>query len=94
MCVLRLEALVQLSLTNMTNLTLEEKRLQQLRSQLFGKQRLSSSDLATTTSQKAGHELAYLKGDLTKIIFLTFFAFAAQAILYWSLNHHLIKLPF
>ncbi len=91
----------------MSKLTLEEKRLQQIRQQLFGKERPSTKasksvvlDTKVTstpnyfTSVAANNlgEARYLKQDISKVIILSILAVAGQFILHYLSTQGIINL--
>ena len=80
----------------MTKLTLEEKRLQNLRRQLFGAtstkkietkiEPTKNRERAEVRIENPSTEVVYLKKDLSKILILTIFALIIQGSLYLGLN--------
>lgn len=91
----------------MAKLTLEEKRRQNLKRQLYGKDSFqepkthvvdtNSNTIKTPTTLNERVENTengdYLKRDLTKILIVSIAAIIIQFALFWALNHHLITLP-
>lgn len=91
----------------MPKLTLEEKRLQTLKRQLFGKEtheyRARQNPLGLTPTIKlppfaispvpAQPETSYLKSDLLRILILASLLLGAQLLLYLSSLRNLINLP-
>lgn len=78
-----------------------EKRLQQLRRQTYGgktvagnKYQVAGEQNQTTNYQLPTTDLTYLKHDLTKIATMSVIALGIQFLLYFAINHNLIKLPF
>lgn len=75
-----------------------QKRMNQLRQQVYGKPTTSMYTLPTSSNPSISEtqnssDMAYLKTDLLKIFILTSFALAAQFGLHYALNQNLIKLP-
>ncbi len=85
----------------MYNLTLEDKRREMLRRQLFGKEAAAKAEKFqdknvefNNPSSETAVTNSYLKKDLTRIALFSSLAIAAQLILSWSLNNRLINLKF
>lgn len=90
----------------MSKITVDEKRLQNLRQQLFGKEEHITSKnvyretggfnlgLTNTKSTVSNFENTYIYKDLIKISILTLLAFSFQLCIYLSLKNNLIRLPF
>lgn len=87
----------------MAKIRVDEKRLESLRRQLYGKQnfelpkkytatKVASDDTPTPKVQVATQDLGYLKRDLTKILILSGFAIGFQLILYFLSLKNLINL--
>ena len=87
-----------------------DKKREQLRRQLYGKEVMgpkpkgqsssSSSHQTFKYSSSAAHTSSveattanYLVRDLTKILILSVVAVGLQILLFWAINHNLIKLP-
>lgn len=80
-----------------------EKRLTQLRAQLYGKKPAVSqismpanqlTSRPADTLKRYSTDLIHLRGDLLKIFILAGLAFAFQFSLYFAMVNRLIKLPF
>lgn len=87
----------------MAKIRVDEKRLESLRRQLYGKEKISLPQKYTATKvalegtatpkvQVTTHDLGYLKNDLTKIFILSAFAIGFQLILYFLSLKNLINL--
>lgn len=76
----------------MSKVSLSEKRLQNLKRQLYGGTRLESEEKVII--QPESRETAYLKKDLLRVLVLSLFAFIFQITLFLGLKSNLIKLPF
>ncbi len=92
----------------MSKLTLEEKRLQQIRMQLFGKERPNPKAKvvvsSTATDKKApskatssvshahASEAVFLNQDLIKVLILSFLMIGSQLVLYYLSSQGIINL--
>ena len=89
--------------------TLEEKRLQTLRQQLYGKEEpkqtslksapkkisyTSAARLNPTATVTSAFTTPYLKQDLLKVTVLTLIAIGSQLLLYFLLRNQMLKLNF
>lgn len=92
---------VKMSYSRSKKLTDSEKRLQALKSQLYGKERETTSNTFRfdssgikengTPSQSANTNTSYLRHDLIKTFILATFTLAAQLVIYFGLQRGLFK---
>ena len=75
----------------MANLTIEEKRLQAIKFQLFGKEEGARLE---TKSQEQLFDLSFLKNDLRKILTLSFLSLSFQIALYYLMKNHFLNFKF
>lgn len=83
----------------MSKLTLDQKKLEHLKKQLYGKEETQSkktstkmtSSPETVTSIPKG-DVAFLKQDLIKILLFSAIAFSIQIILFIAIQNHYIKI--
>jgi hypothetical protein len=91
----------------MAKLTLEEKRLQALRTQLLGKDQSPKVKFANNSQKPTDLEIetvqkstittlpqTFVKNDLIKIFILSAIAVGTQLILFWTLKMNFIHLGF
>lgn len=92
----------------MSKLTLEEKRLQQIRMQLFGKERpnpkakvvisgqtsdkISTSKISSSVSHAHASEAVFLNQDLVKVLVISFLMIGSQLVLYYLSSQGIINL--
>lgn len=87
--------------TNMAGVTLEQKRLEQLKQQLFGKEqtmtykvnpKAPAAHISQSSTSTALLEPQSLKSDLIKIALLSIFALGIQFVLFFANKNGLISL--